>query len=70
MWIDYATVKDGMPLTESWTSVDGKEVRWMRETDMQQKGVTAGVKKILKAVKDEQKKISKKQNFFQPKKKK
>jgi A/G-specific adenine glycosylase len=71
MWIDYASLlmTGAKPDKKGWTTPNGKEVRWMRESDMQELGITSGVKKILKAVKEEQAKNSKKQNFFQPKKK-
>lgn len=57
----------GQELT--WTSATGREVRWMRQSDMKQAGVTSGVLKILKAVQEEEQKAKKKQGFFQPKKK-
>ena len=69
MWIDYACVTEELQ-TKEWSATNGKEVRWMRESDMKELGITSGVKKILKAVKDEQEKNSKKHNFFQPRKQK
>ena len=53
----------------------------MRESDMKANGVTAGVKKVLKAVQDERKRsieketaakdaAEKKRNFFEPRSKK
>lgn len=49
MWIEYArlTVK---PETEGWVDANGREVRWMGSSDMEQVGVTTGVKKIIQAV--------------------
>ena len=75
MWVDYASVS---PTTGEasilkpidWVSSNEREVKWMRESDMKQAGVTSGVKKILKAVQEEQQNSSKKQGFFQPKAKK
>ena len=55
MWIEHGDGSrhvDHSALDE-WTSLDGKEIRWMSEEDMQNVGVTAGVKKILKAVKSQ-----------------
>lgn len=53
MWIEHG---DGSKHVDSsapieWSSPEGKELRWMSEVDMKEVGVTAGVKKILKAVK-------------------
>ena len=39
----------------SASTAEKKEVRWMTEKDMKDVGITSGVKKILKAVKDQQK---------------
>jgi A/G-specific adenine glycosylase len=49
MWIEHAhrAVK---PETNEWISRTGREVRWMRENDMDAVGVTSGVKKVLKTV--------------------
>ncbi|KAL7551515.1 hypothetical protein ACHAWF_018186 [Thalassiosira exigua] len=71
MWIDYASVQisDINDDTNSWLASNEREVRWMTESEMEKLGVTAGVKKILKAVKDEQVKKSKAADFFQPRKK-
>jgi A/G-specific adenine glycosylase len=61
MWIEHG---DGSQHVDKlgpveWTSSEGKELRWMSEADMQQVGVTAGVKKILKAVKQSKHKARK-----------
>lgn len=53
MWIECASSAmevDG----KEWTTSDGKQVRWMREKDMKQVGITSGVKKVMKAVKEQQ----------------
>jgi A/G-specific adenine glycosylase len=53
MWIECAssaTEVDG----KEWTTSDCKQVRWMREKDMKQVGITSGVKKVMKAVKEQQ----------------
>lgn len=62
MWIEHG---DGSKHVDSsfaseWTSEEGKELRWMSEADMKDVGVTAGVKKILKAV-NAQRQVSSKQ---------
>jgi A/G-specific adenine glycosylase len=53
MWIEHGDGSKHVDklISVEWTSSEGKELRWMSEDDMQQVGVTAGVKKILKAVK-------------------
>ena len=59
MWVEYG---DGSRYADSsypgeWTSqAEGRELRWMSEADMKNVGVTAAIKKILKAVKAERKK--------------
>ena len=53
MWIECASSAmkvDG----KEWTTSDDKQVRWMREKDMKQVGITSGVKKVMKAVKEQQ----------------
>jgi A/G-specific adenine glycosylase len=54
MWVECASSAmqvDG----KEWTASDGKQVRWMREKDeMKQVGITSGVKKVMKAVKEQQ----------------
>ena len=69
MWIDHASVAADVVEPIEWVSSTEREVKWMRESDMKKAGVTSGVKKILKAVKEEQQKSNKKQGFFQPKSK-
>ena len=58
MWVELGEImdhdiydkgRDGTVLT--WTTSDGREVRWMTEGDMNEVGITSGVKKILKSVK-------------------
>jgi A/G-specific adenine glycosylase len=51
MWVETCQVSIELDLLEWTTSQHDKEVRWMREQDMKQVGITSGVKKILKAVK-------------------
>ena len=50
MFLEAASMGVELPVL-AWTTDDGREVRWMRESDMDQVGITSGVKKILKAVK-------------------
>lgn len=49
MWIEHAHL-DVKPETYDWVDVSGREVRWMRESEMSQVGVTSGVRKVLSAV--------------------
>ena len=49
MWLEYAHC-DVKPESLEWINAAGKQVRWMAESDMNQVGVTSGVKKILTAV--------------------
>eukprot|EP00544_Gedaniella_sp_CCMP2646_P007263 CAMPEP_0202486774 /NCGR_PEP_ID=MMETSP1361-20130828/5253_1 /ASSEMBLY_ACC=CAM_ASM_000849 /TAXON_ID=210615 /ORGANISM="Staurosira complex sp., Strain CCMP2646" /LENGTH=596 /DNA_ID=CAMNT_0049116003 /DNA_START=93 /DNA_END=1883 /DNA_ORIENTATION=+ len=61
MWVEHG---DGSRYADSsypgdLISEKGKELRWMSESDMKDVGITAGVKKILKAVKEERKNGSK-----------
>jgi len=85
MWIEHATIQlptRRLPKPMEWrASSTDREVRWMKESDMKARGVTAGVKKVLKAVEDERKQKSKKESaarvaaekkrdFFQPRSKK
>jgi A/G-specific adenine glycosylase len=51
MWVETCQVSIQLDMLEWTTSQHDKEVRWMREQDMKQVGITSGVKKILKAVK-------------------
>lgn len=71
MWVEHQastqTSVSAMQPIEWVSSTDKREVKWMRESDMKKAGVTSGVKKILKAVKDEQQKKTAKSSFFQPK---
>mmetsp|Transcript_28570 Transcript_28570/g.42249 ORF Transcript_28570/g.42249 Transcript_28570/m.42249 type:complete len:743 (+) Transcript_28570:131-2359(+) len=60
MWIEHGECNAtdflmtcDMPL--SWTTKDGREVRWMSEADMKSVGVTSAIKKILVNVKKERK---------------
>jgi A/G-specific adenine glycosylase len=41
--------------TLEWTASNGRQARWMREIDMAEVGITSGVKKVLKAVKEQSK---------------
>jgi A/G-specific adenine glycosylase len=52
MFIDTASSSVELEHKE-WVTENGKEVRWMRESDMKKVGITSGVKKILKAVKEQ-----------------
>ena len=70
MWIEQASITISAVKPTVWVSTTGREVRWMRESDMAKAGVTSGVKKILKAVKDELKTTQTKQGFFAAKPKK
>ena len=59
MWISSCKAEVDLDTLE-WTTDEGREVRWMLESDMTQVGITSGVKKILKAVKDQNGKHEKK----------
>jgi adenine-specific DNA glycosylase len=53
IWIEHG---DGSKLVDAsspneWYSTEGNQLRWMSESNMKEVGVTAGVKKILMAVK-------------------
>jgi A/G-specific adenine glycosylase len=50
MWIEACTTSVELETLE-WKTSEDREVRWMREVDMKQVGITSGVKKILKAAK-------------------
>lgn len=50
MWIETASVPTEMAARE-WNTKSGTKVRWMRESDMKDVGITSGVRKILKTVK-------------------
>jgi hypothetical protein len=50
MWVESCSTFVEIETTE-WKTSENKEVRWMREKDMKEVGITSGVKKILKAVK-------------------
>lgn len=52
-WIEHGSTHAADSSPNEWLSPDGKELRWMSEDDMKEVGVTAGVKKILKAVKSQ-----------------
>lgn len=54
MWLETMTMVVDLSTTQ-WKSEDGREVRWMRESDMQEVGITSGVHKVLKAVQSQQK---------------
>ena len=62
MWVEHGDVSKLVDKSapDEWTSPEGKELRWMSEDDMHQVGITAGVKKILKAVKQSQREQTKK----------
>ena len=55
MWVEACTTSIEIDTTE-WTTEEGKQVRWMRDSDMNKVGITSGVKKILKAVQAQTKK--------------
>ena len=60
---------DHDPKLLSWQSANGRDVRWMRQSDMKEAGVTSGVLKMLKAVNEEQSKSKKRSGFFDPRRK-
>jgi A/G-specific adenine glycosylase len=51
MWIEHQIIFKNQSNTTQWTSSCGKELRWMSQDDMDEVGVTSGVKKILNSVK-------------------
>ena len=62
MWVRKYDVHD-LDLGElelEYMAMGDRQVRWMREEDMEKVGVTSGVKKILKAVKTSTKSSAKK----------
>jgi A/G-specific adenine glycosylase len=50
MWIEHGII-ESFEDDEAW-EWNGREVRWMTESDMQQVGITSGVKKILRTVRN------------------
>jgi A/G-specific adenine glycosylase len=58
MWIEFGEVDD--IYHTGWRDITGREVRWMQEFEMDQVGVTSGLKKVLKAVKEHMKTSSSK----------
>ena len=57
MWrhdYSYSARQDEELVGKAWVDASGRHVRWMFESDMQQVGVTSGVKKILRAVEKQQ----------------
>jgi A/G-specific adenine glycosylase len=54
MWIEHASLSVYDMGQDEWVDSKDREVRWMFESDMQKVGVTSGVKKVLKAVKQSQ----------------
>jgi A/G-specific adenine glycosylase len=55
MWVHCAMLRDedgtrNSDLPSSWKTADGREIQWASETAMAQLGLTAGVKKVLQAV--------------------
>ena len=51
MWVETCCSFEEIEILE-WTTSENKQVRWMREKDMRDVGITSGVKKVLKAVKN------------------
>jgi A/G-specific adenine glycosylase len=56
MWVEACCLGKGSKpeITEWETAENSRQVRWMREEDMKEVGITSGVQKIIKAVKGEQ----------------
>jgi A/G-specific adenine glycosylase len=54
MWIEYGAVSHDSNLdlyiNSRWSTSDGREVRWLSQMDMNNVGITTGVKKILAVV--------------------
>ena len=57
MWIEAATnltkSREEMETMRNSTTDSQPQVRWMREQEMNEVGITAGVKKVIKAVTDQ-----------------
>jgi A/G-specific adenine glycosylase len=53
MWLETMTMEEDLS-TIQWKTEEGRDVRWMRESDMKEVGITSGVKKVLKAVQSSQ----------------
>ena len=53
-WVETSYTSGNTLTCVEWTASDGREVRWMREKEMNKVGITSGVKKILRAVQDNQ----------------
>ena len=58
-WVETSYTSGNTIETIEWTASDGREVRWMRQQEMNKVGITSGVKKILGAVRDNQKPATK-----------
>jgi adenine-specific DNA glycosylase len=51
MWIEVGHLSINFDeLSKNWTTSSGQECRWMTESDMEEVGITSGVKKVLKSV--------------------
>jgi A/G-specific adenine glycosylase len=50
MAMEYKSDRDAV--VRSWVDSTGREVKWMNEEEMKTVGITSGVKKVLKAVKE------------------
>jgi A/G-specific adenine glycosylase len=52
MWLEAVHLLESVEpeSLHEWTSSSGRQVRWMTSADMEQVGITSGVKKVLKAV--------------------
>jgi len=53
MWLETVTIDAPASAlhVKEWITDEGREVRWMRDCDMKEVGITSGVKKILNTVK-------------------
>ena len=50
MWIEVGNLYVDLGSDLEWTTISGKQMRWMNKNDMKEVGITSGVKKILQAV--------------------
>merc|ERR1712238_97134 len=50
MWIEVGYLDVDLGNDLKWTAPSGKNMRWMNKSDMQEVGITSGVKKILQSV--------------------
>jgi A/G-specific adenine glycosylase len=57
-WVESSSTGIDIFDTLEWTASNGRQARWMREIDMAEVGITSGVKKVLKAVKEQSKPTS------------